>query len=411
MNGIEDRLRNELKEFAQRAQPETIRPLRVPAPRRRARTARWLAPVAAATAVVAVVAGVTLVGRSARNRPATGASAGMPPYYVVLATKASYGRHFTATETANVYDSASGDLLDSVRVPMEPTDETGSISAAANDRLFALTGGSGSESNFGTADRSSIFLLRLAADGHSEGLQRLAVKGAEPGTYLALSPDGSRIAFITQDCPGGCSQGVEVVPLARPSAARIWPLQEGLVGMLSWADDSSQIIVSAPQGVGNGYEAPFRLLNVSGPTGNLLSESRPISLPSAMSDGEGFLMYGEGVFLTSGGQIAVGATQQTNPGRHTVTGKIVELSRGTGRLRVLYVGTEHYTSHEGVPVGKEADYCQVQSLAANGVQPLVLCFQRFGRIVGGRFTPLPGETLPGGPGPSVGTIMAAEAAW
>jgi hypothetical protein len=28
------------------------------------------------------------------------------------------------------------------------------------------------------------------------------------------------------------------------------------------------------------------------------------------------------------------------------------------------------------------------------VQPLILCYQRFGRIVDGKFTPLPGEPSP-----------------
>src|SRR6185437_4101407 len=69
MTDLEDRLRAELDDFAQRANPATIRPLQPP-PGRAARQAprrmrRWLAPVAAATAVAAVIAGVTLAVRPA----------------------------------------------------------------------------------------------------------------------------------------------------------------------------------------------------------------------------------------------------------------------------------------------------------------------------------------------------------
>ena len=57
MTEIEDRLRRELAQVAERAQPGQLRPLREPRPRARA---GWLAPVAAAAAVVVVVAAVWL---------------------------------------------------------------------------------------------------------------------------------------------------------------------------------------------------------------------------------------------------------------------------------------------------------------------------------------------------------------
>ena len=131
----------------------------------------------------------------------------------------------------------------------------------------------------------------------------------------------------------------------------------------------------------------YRLLNITGPGGNLVTDSRPIAFPAAMSaESE------EPLLLTSGGGTAVGATGQNDPGRDTLTGKIVVLSRSTGRQRVLYVGTEHYPSKQGVPQALPQDSCYVQSLAANGVQPLIYCYHRFGRIAGGKFTPLPGES-------------------
>ncbi len=67
MTKLEEQLSRELKGIAERAKPESIRPLRVSPRRRRARTARWLAPVAAAAAVAGLIAGVTVAGHAARH--------------------------------------------------------------------------------------------------------------------------------------------------------------------------------------------------------------------------------------------------------------------------------------------------------------------------------------------------------
>jgi hypothetical protein len=94
MNGIEDRLRDELHRLAGLTQPEDLRPLRPPARAPRSQLAvswpigpiaRWLAPVLAVAAVLAVVLAVTLAGGLAKLRPArpgSGPSAAMPRFYV-----------------------------------------------------------------------------------------------------------------------------------------------------------------------------------------------------------------------------------------------------------------------------------------------------------------------------------------
>ena len=62
MTDLEERLRRDLKELSQRVGPGSVRPLRDPPARRRARAVRWLAPAAAVAAVLGVVAGVSLAG-------------------------------------------------------------------------------------------------------------------------------------------------------------------------------------------------------------------------------------------------------------------------------------------------------------------------------------------------------------
>jgi hypothetical protein len=263
-------------------------------------------------------------------------------------------------------------------VPVGTNPSAGSsISAAANDRLFAI----------GSTGSNNVYLLRLAADGHSEGLQRLPVKDGTAGITPELSPDGSHLAYLTLNCSNGCVFGIGVVPVARPSAVKIWQQRKGASPQtLSWAGDDSQVMFGS-QSNPHIQSLQYRLLNITEPGGNLLADSRLIAFPAAMSaESTG------PVLLASGGGTAVGAIEHNDPGRDTVTGKIVVLSRSTGRERLLYVGTEHYPSKQGLPAGLPQDSCYVQSLAASGVQPLIYCYHRFGRVVGGKFTPLPGES-------------------
>ncbi|HEX9032800.1 MAG TPA: hypothetical protein VF834_13245, partial [Streptosporangiaceae bacterium] len=65
MTQLEEQLRQELQEIAQRIAPADLRPLREPPARYWAVRIRWLVPVAAAGAVASVVVGLSLA------RPAT----------------------------------------------------------------------------------------------------------------------------------------------------------------------------------------------------------------------------------------------------------------------------------------------------------------------------------------------------
>lgn len=381
MNGIEDRLREELKEFSLRAQPESLRPLRPPAPRRRTRTIRWLAPAAAATAVVAVVAGATLAGHTMAPQPASKGHAkvhnyplipaypGMPAYYVALTqTTAAHGP--STTMTADVYDTRTGHRLGKVPVP-----EGGSISGnvwisgAASDREFVISG----------AD-SSLYLLRLAVDGRPEGLRRLPIEGARMlNTFPALSPDGSSIAYVARVCGNSCLYGVGVMPLGQPSAAKLWLWQGLAPSDLSWTADGKQVMFSLASGHLMAQDTQYRLMNITGPGGDLLTDSQPIShLPVAVR--------GQLAVLTPDGRGVIGSIVRADHGRSgvsgQVTGEFVEVSRDTGRQRLLYE-----TKAPGKGFWQQT---QVLSLASTGVQPLVVCNQGLGLIERGKFIPRPG---------------------
>jgi hypothetical protein len=430
MTGLEERLRRDLELVSQRADAGSIRPLRVPPARRRARAVRWLAAVAAVVAVLGVVTGVSLASRSQGHRPAPLQSpvppepvGTMPPYYVTLA--ATYPQN---APWAFVRDSATGAVLTSVHLPALVTSEGSSSPSitAGDDGTYIITV-SGQET-VGRATRTSTFrmpptpryphgraitvrgpadvvtvnryyLLRVAADGRSASLTRLDIPLSPHATdRMALSPDGTMVATAIQVChAGGCQYtGIQVVTLAT-GASRTWTTTvRGAPFSVSWA--------------GNGHIAfqwgrGYRLLDVTQPGTNLLASSVPIAGPPAVATG-----FVPPALVTPDLRAVITSTVQNIPegnGRDTVVAKIVELDASTGQLlAVLHaviardVTTEQDTVQTNVSDLDQT--CKVLSLAPTGVHALVQCFG-FGRVDGTRFTPLPGV-----PNPNATTVSGSD---
>jgi len=375
MTDVEDQLRRDLMIITERAQPGSIRPLRVPPARRRSRAVRWLAPVAAMAAVIGIVAGLSLAGRSAGNRPlSTALPAGTPKYYVTLT-------FIRGSVTATVRKSATGATLGSVLIlrlpgksfPSNPL----SVTAAANDRVFAI----------GYPTR--IDILRLAPGGRIEGITHLPhnIYGYQ---FAQLSPDGSELALptvpSTKTCTKSspCTNGVAVVSLAT-GATRRWidrsPVGAGLFPV-NW--------------LGSGHEISLiydgnRLLNVAGPGGSLLANSRPIAPPAGQ---RGWSL--QSWLVTPDGNAVISGSVRQTLGRHGVTaGRVAEFSARTGRLiRVLYTATSHTASR--FPA------CTIESAGPAGLHFLIQCI-RFGRLDGSHFTALPG--------PPAHPFLGVQAAW
>src|SRR5215472_13831747 len=130
MTALEDRLTQELRQLAEVAQPETIRPLGGPARRGRAaalgrlylawaRHSRLLAPVVATVAVVAVAVGLGVVapsligGGTAPTASELARSNAIPPYYATADGPSDNGlKTFVA-----VYNSATGARVARVSLP------------------------------------------------------------------------------------------------------------------------------------------------------------------------------------------------------------------------------------------------------------------------------------------------------
>src|SRR5450759_2170987 len=187
MTDIENRLRDELRAEAQRAQPHMLRELRLP-PRRRVALARpWLAPLAAVIAVITVITGVRLMVGGLPARPAAAAQGVMPGFYVVTQ---SNGR---AALPAVVRRSANGAVV--MRVAAPSGEQFQQVTAASDGRTFVLSAVSGSRAN----RVFRFYRLRLAADGRPGPLTALplSVRSGNDLYYvsgIALSPGGRELA-------------------------------------------------------------------------------------------------------------------------------------------------------------------------------------------------------------------------
>jgi hypothetical protein len=359
---VEEQLRHEMQAAAERIKPDSVRPLRAPRPRRRSRTVRWLAPVAAAAAVAGLIVGVTVAGHTTHPPAQRLGSllAGMPKYYVTVNTPPRRGVR------AVVRASATGAPISSVQIersqPRVPGEWNFAITGAASDRAFLIT------------TQTAFELLRLTPDGHVLRLTRLPRKvwdlsgfGAGPDV---LSPNGTEIVMPS---PGGIA-----MYSVTTGAVTKWLGPKGVQDAFepeNWPGHGHEVFVSDT--VGNFYY----LLNVAAPGGGLLANSRSIRihrLPHGYATTGWWLLPDRRTLLAAITRL---------PERATSTGRILEISTRTGRFgRVLY----RY-SHVPGSFG-----CFLDSLGPARVHVLISCGNRFGRLDGSHFTRLPGpsSTLP-----------------
>lgn len=393
MTDLEDRLRTELDAFAQRATPAVIRPLRPP-PRRAPRVPRWLTPVAAAAAVAAVIAGVTIAVRPAGHHPAIAPVAGVPSYYLTMDRPSS-----SQTVTAVLHSSATGDALASADIRLPVGAEDPAVTGTADGRTYVVEAS--------TADPPGegydvwFYRLRATPDGRTLRVDRLHITIAPLTVYaVSLSPDGRMLAIGARSCPATgttCAYSEIQVRTLATGAIRTWRSQAGGEPVnLSWSADGRRIGFlwqadhdprpSPRQRTG------YRVLDVTGPGGDMLA-GRAIQAPPPPNGGAPH------AFLTPDGRAFVTSSVRVVPGRdhhESVTAKIIRLSARTGRVQAAL----YSDSAAGIPkpyrqpATIDVEGCIVLSLDSTGQHPLAQC-ARFGRFTfgvldGGRLKPLPG---------------------
>jgi hypothetical protein len=404
MTDLEDRLRADLATRARQADPGLIRPLREPAARARLRVPRWLAPVAAAAAVTAVIIGAGFAGQLPGHGPVAAPVAGLPGHYLTV-DQPGPGN----VARAVVRSSATGKALATVRIPMVGS-ESPSVAAAADGRTYVVVDDSFQSAGHGYSVR--IYRLRVGPGGRTIRVDRLPIKTFPLAVdAVALSPDGGKLAIAEQSCRhGGCQYSQVQVRLLTGSTAgadrtvQTWRTRaSGLPLSLSWSADGSQIgflwesgLHSPPHRQRDGY----RLLavaapGVAAPPVSALLAAGPV-VQVAPNPGHDI----PAAFVTMDGQALVTSSTRVirGQGNHdTVITRVVELPVGGGQAqRVLYQATGRGVPQADGQAGGDvaSEGCRVLSLDTSARHPLVQCFLfgqfRFGVLAGGQLRPLPG---------------------
>jgi hypothetical protein len=303
---IEDRIRAATRAAADTVAPNSVPPLRLPADRLfRARSGslasvwgRWLAPMAAAAAVVAVAVAMVTVGRTANRAPVDSggvpsarpgpvrmgppissyvASGRVPRYYVSIESHGDPNFH---PSYAVVRATSTGAALETVVPAADGT--VVAVTAAADDRTFVLDTQPWDNANQAFAPRTFL-LLRLSPSGSELSQARLAVSvpGGQLMTGFALSPDGRKLAIAVQpdnDKREPDLTEVKVITLAT-GVTRTWTAN-GTIGFgaddarsLSWADNERTLAFDW-EGSGPGIHTGVWLVNLSAGGGSLLADSR-----------------------------------------------------------------------------------------------------------------------------------------
>jgi hypothetical protein len=421
MSDIEDQLRAELWAQAQRTQLDDLRELRVapppPAPaRRRGRARYWLAPVAAALAVIGVIVGVQL---SVPGRPAAPAVPpvphGLPRYYLEIPD----GGGDIDEPTITVRRTVDAAAITQVSVPGVILGEA----ATVNDRTFILAGWrkpSGTKPDF-------FYRLTLSGSGHVRRLQKLNLKGlrvpAGPHGYavgsIALAPDGQTLAFAVN--PSGEEAAaisgvarIEVVSL-RTGAVRTWTAPRlYFLDDLSWGRGPQSLqFLAVYQRIGGPYKNTLLDLNLSRPSSSLLRASRPVPIPASAGQVTSALT------ADNGRVVLAWTSKPASPEHHPADSVLSVFSARTGRrLRLLmtlhsrdiFAGNGELWSAD--PSGQHliiggTDVTGLRKTSfkiklPGGTEQVIttprpVSRMLFGRLDNGRFTALPDRPAPGRP--------------
>jgi hypothetical protein len=368
---------------------------------------RWLGPVVAVIAVLAIIAG-TLLSRGAEQRPVTPGAAqleagsgdietSVPPYYVALV--ASHSVNGRTTGVATVRDTASGHVIARVRAP-KPYQGFIKVSGATDDRTFVLLAIGAPGQNGVQPER--FYLLRIAPatswpadEAELTALPATDVSGGKQVDAMSLSPNGANLAAILNI---GIWDYLYVYNLYT-GKTRVWIRQlcsdcrqtelgdaegpvDGASVSLSWTLNSQYLAFIAGAGV-----SQLRLLNLSLPGNNVQPNSTVIpvrGVPVAHWNWAVLTPDGETVFV--GYRAMRGRSLLYSIARFsTVSGKLTGINKLTafdeGRPTRYDYGYEH-------PAGID----EVEWTSYDGSEAVVMDAgpgSSAGIYNGSRYTPIP----------------------
>jgi hypothetical protein len=297
MNMIEERIRAAACAAADTVTPDSLPPLRLPAPAAERGPARlrprwrtrfsgtpWLAPAAAAAAVILVGVFVVIVRAQTAapagpgvTPPAPTTPAGyvaarqVPPYFVQFM---GHGNPASTPREAVVRATATGAIL-AVVPPMRGYTVAG-VTAAASDRRFILDEEPLSVAGQAGTARGRLVELNLTTAGRLLGTGPLpfTVPGTAVLNGLVMSPYGDQMAVAYQRTTTGnvSVTDVMVFRLAGPGPSKTWTAT-GAVTRMSWTTDEKELAFTWQTGR-SGQPLTARVLDLGSSGGSLLGHSR-----------------------------------------------------------------------------------------------------------------------------------------
>jgi hypothetical protein len=248
----------------------------------------WLAPVAAAAAVVGViVASLAISGAVLHHTAGTGPAnsgvfAKVPRYFV--AVPEVQGR-------AVVGATGTGAVLGTV-APPKPYAVFSWVAAAGNGRTFVLGASPRLRPGVALPQQRPVKFYRLVLDrsGHPGRLVPLPIP---PVTAiisgLAVSPDGSKLAVSFLPVHRQAGSRIQVFSLATGARREwVWP-GRGTIGSielelgsggLQWEADNRTLLFEVTTRIRTGSLGRLYLLNTAAPGGSLLASSTRIPVPA-----------------------------------------------------------------------------------------------------------------------------------
>lgn len=333
--------------MAEREAAEVITPVpQRPGRLRRARA--WLIPLTAAACIVVVIAAsvslttnLARTGNHTRPFPTAGPGTALPRFYVATDVAA----HQIQLQVRRTSDGAVTAV-----VPLPAGwSLTGGISATADDRTFFAAAFSAKSCS--AAHEARFFRFAVNDQGQAGRLTVVGPPVAGIVGPIAVSPDGSRIAFNAGNasfvgpgkvCAGGQAQGaaVRVIDLAT-GKIRTWqtlempPAPAGTSvtpGAVSWMADGRTLAVSyvwPASSSGPQLSVAVAALDTTSGGGSLQAHSRVLwSQPQKC-----VFCVEEALISPDGKSLTATAIQQT---AHGYRNALLRIALPSGRYRVLY---------------------------------------------------------------------------
>jgi hypothetical protein len=316
--------------------------------------------------------GALLAAAVAKAPPADVAANGMPSFYLV----ANHGQ-----PDVQIRNATTGNLLSTVSLPAATDPKLTLAAASADDRTFAVAA-------FSLSGGTRFYELKVTANGHASGLTSLAVPPVPPGENvhnIALTPDGTRLAFVIQktgmqgEMPVVKREMIEVVNLAT-GAVRTWShAGDALLTDLTW-DASGQRLAYFYVGDSARVDGLWRL-DTAAPGAALLSGQRLLPEIVGSDQVQDALLTPDGQHILASVTYVSDASVTAN----SIVGGIVQLSAQTGQPLQTLLAQRATPSG---PSDTTVTACQLQSADPTGDHLLVNCAGNFGRLDHARFTTL-----------------------